>query len=45
MTVPLMTFFTEPNYDGTQYIVTEWNSNDNVMIQELPPNFVVKSIN
>ena len=45
MTVPLISFFTEPNYDGRQYIITEWNSNDNVMILELPPNFVVKSIN
>ena len=44
MTVPLMTFFTEPNYDGTQYIITDWNSDNNVMIRELPDNFIVKSM-
>ena len=44
MTVPLITLFTEPIYDGRRYIVTEWNSDNNVMILELPPNFVVKSM-
>ena len=44
MTVPLITFFTEPNYDGRQYIVSEWNSDYNMMIRELPDNFIVKSM-
>ena len=44
MTVPLITLFTEVDYDGRSYIITDWNSNDKVMIRELPHNFVVKSM-
>ena len=44
MTVPLITLFTEVDYDGISYIITDWNSNDKVMIRELPHNFVVKSM-
>ena len=44
MTVPIITFFTEPKFEGTRYFINDWNSNVNVMIHELPDNFVVKSM-
>ena len=46
MSVPLITLFTKPNYEGRQYVITSWDGGDNdtVMIKILPDDFIVKSM-
>ena len=46
MSVPLITLFTKPKYEGRQYVITSWDGGDNdtVMIKILPDDFIVKSM-